>query len=121
MSPWFGSPKPGGSGSVSDAEPPAPERALEDGVGERDFQAEADATIAAFSRGLVGPTAALALAVLVGRAATRLHNLARAETTAQKGGPEWVSWAALQNATRNVVLQSSTCRDLAAKLAGRRR
>ena len=64
---------------------------------------------------------ALALSVLANRVATRLHNLARAESAATKGAAEWPSWAALQNATRNLVLQASTCRDLAAKLSGRRR
>ena len=31
------------------------------------------------------------------------------------------TWAGLQNAARNLVLQSSTCRDSAAALAGRKR
>ena len=87
----------------------------------RDFQAEADAVVAQATAGLPPAEAAIALAVLLNRAATRLHNLARAESTATKGAPEWPSWAALVNATRNVVLQSSTCRDLGARLAGRRR
>lgn len=106
---------------MSEAERPAAARPHEDDAVERDFQAEADASITALREGLEGPTAALALAVLAGRAATQLHNLARTEATASKGSPAWPSWAALQNATRNVVLQASTCRDLASRLAGRRR
>ena len=87
----------------------------------RDYQTEADAYLAQLAADLPAEEGALALAVLANRAATRLHNLARAEAAARKGTPDWPSWAALQNAVRNVVLQSSTSRDLAAKLAGRRR
>jgi hypothetical protein len=86
----------------------------------RDFQAEADAYLAQLVEGLSPEEAALALAVLASRVATRLHNLARTESTARKGQPNWPSWAQLQNAGRNVVLQASTCRDLAARLTGRR-
>lgn len=88
---------------------------------ERDFQAEADAHLAAAVEGLDPPEAALLLSVLANRAATRLHNLARAEATARKGEEDWPTWAQLQNASRNGVLQSSTARDLAARLAGRKR
>lgn len=87
----------------------------------RDFQAEADAYIAGATQELGAEEGALALSVLANRAATRLHNLAREQALARKGAPEWATWAALQNATRNVVLQASTARDLAAKAAGRRR
>ncbi len=87
----------------------------------RDYQAEADAYLARATDELPPEEAALALSVLVNRAATRLHNLARARSTDRKGEPDWPSWAALQNATRNAVLQASTCRDLAARLTGRRR
>ena len=87
----------------------------------RDYQAEADAYLAQLTAGLSPEEVALALALLANRAATRLHNLARAESASRKGTPEWPSWAALQNAARNVVLQTSTGRDLAARLAGRRR
>jgi hypothetical protein len=51
---------------------------------------------------------------------TRLHNVARAEATARKNQPDWPAWAQLQNAARSLVLQASTCRDLALRLAGRR-
>jgi hypothetical protein len=67
----------------------------------------------------LGPEAsAVALAGLVNRAAARLHTLSRAEASAHKDQPEWPAWAQLQNASRGLVLQSSTCRDLAARLAG---
>ena len=88
---------------------------------ERDFQAEADTYLAGLVEGLPPEQAALALAVLASRVAARLHTLARAEATARKGQPDWPSWAQLQNAARNVVLQSSTCRDLAQRLGGQPR
>lgn len=87
----------------------------------RDYQAEADAALATATDGLSPDEAVLAVAVALNRAATRLHNLARAEAAATKGTPVWPSWAALQNASRGAVLAASTCRDLAAKIAGRRR
>lgn len=87
----------------------------------RDFQAEADTHLAAAVTGLDASEAALLLSVLANRAATRLHNLARAESTARKGEEDWATWAQLQNASRNGVLHTSTARDLAARLAGRRR
>ena len=91
------------------------------GAGERrDFQAEADRYVAELLGGLPAEQAALALALLGNRVAARLHSLARTEATARKGQPEWPAWAQLQNASRNVVLQASTCRDLALRLTGSR-
>ena len=93
--------------------------AASSGAGEgRDVQAEADRFLADLLSGLAAEQAALALAVLGNRVATRLHTLARAEATARKGQPDWPAWAQLQNASRNVVLQASTCRDLARRLMG---
>jgi hypothetical protein len=89
-------------------------------AGQRDFQREADELIGGFAAGLEPTEVALALAVLVGRSVTRLHNLARSEATARKEQADWPLWAQLQNASRSLVLQASTCRDLAARLAGRR-
>jgi hypothetical protein len=86
----------------------------------RDFQREADALLAGLADRLEAEEAALALAVLISRAVTRLHNLSRAEASARKDQPEWPLWAQLQNASRSLVLQASTCRDLAARLAGHR-
>jgi hypothetical protein len=84
------------------------------------YQSLADAVLASFTDGLAPTDAALALAVLLNRAGTRLHNLSRAEAGTHKDQPEWPAWAQLQNASRTMVLQASTCRDLAARLAGRR-
>ena len=88
---------------------------------ERDVQADADRLIKELADGLGPEEAVYTVAVIANRAAAEMHRLARAEATARKGTPEWGSWAAFQNAARNLVLQSSTARDLAAKLAGRRR
>ena len=91
---------------------------LEDPAG--DYQALADTLLTSLADGLGPADAALALAVLLNRAGTRLHNLARGEASAHKEQPEWPAWAQLQNASRTLVLHASTCRDLAARLAGRR-
>jgi hypothetical protein len=88
---------------------------------QRDFQQEADAALDGLVSGLPPELVALVLAVVTNRAVARLHNLARAEATARKDQPEWPTWAQLQNTARSLVLQASTSRDLAGRLAGRRR
>jgi hypothetical protein len=75
-----------------------------------------DNLIDALIDGLEPEAAAVALAGLLNRAAGRLHTLSRAQASAHKDQPEWPAWAQLQNASRGLVLQSSTCRDLAARL-----
>jgi hypothetical protein len=60
-------------------------------------------------------------AVLLNRAAVELHKRARAGAGERRGQESWGTWAALQNVARNLVLQSSTCRDTAAALVGRKR
>jgi hypothetical protein len=77
-----------------------------------------DALIDALLEGLGPEDSARALATLVTRAVARLHGLSRAEATARKDQPDWPVWAQLQNASRSLVLQASTCRDLAARLLG---
>jgi hypothetical protein len=81
---------------------------------------ETDALIDRLIEGLAPEQVAVALTTLAHRSVTRLHSLSRAQATASKDQPEWPAWAQLQNASRALVLQASTCRDLAAKLAGRR-
>ncbi|HEV7662668.1 MAG TPA: hypothetical protein VGQ62_03965 [Chloroflexota bacterium] len=88
--------------------------------GSIDLQATVDTMLTQLTDGLAPDAAALALAVLANRTVGRLHALSRAEATAHKDQPTWPLWAQLQNASRNLVLQASTCRDLAARLAGRR-
>ena len=86
----------------------------------RDLQAAADQALDGLVANGAPEETALALAVLVTRAVTRLHNLSRAEAAARKEQPDWPVWAQLQNASRSLVLQASTCRDLASRLLGRR-
>jgi hypothetical protein len=87
---------------------------------ERDLQAEADAALAQLTDGLSPVEAAFALAVLANRTAARLHTLSRTEALNRKEQPDWPIWAQLQNATRTMVLQASTCRDLSARLSARK-
>ncbi len=87
----------------------------------RDYQAEADAYLKSLGDGASPEETAYAVAVVLNRAAAELHRLARSEATARRGGQDWGAWAALQNAARGLVLQSSTARELAAKPTGRTR
>src|SRR5437879_2194695 len=89
-------------------------------LGERDVQADADAALGSLIDGLGPDEAALALAILANRAAARLHTLSRTAATERKAQPDWPAWAQLQNAARTMVLQASTCRDLAVRLIGRK-
>lgn len=81
-----------------------------------DVTARVDAAIAELTSALAPEDAAHLLAVLANRTATRLHTLTRAESTGRKEQPDWPIWAQLQNASRSLVLQASTCRDLAQRL-----
>jgi hypothetical protein len=85
-----------------------------------ELQAEADAVVAQFIADRSPGDAAWALAVLATRVASRLHGQARAEATEHKNEPEWPAWAQLQNAARSLVLQASTCRDLAGRIGAPR-
>ena len=87
----------------------------------RDFQADADRLIKQLSADLPAEEAAYGVAVVANRAAAELHRLAKGEASARRGTPEWGNWAAFQNSARNLVLQTSTARDLAAKMVGRKR
>jgi hypothetical protein len=59
------------------------------------------------------------LVLLLHRTAVELNKSARAKATSSKGTPEWGAWAGLQNTTRALVLQASTCRDIVRKLRDR--
>jgi len=100
--------------------PPPPGPPPGQGQDQGDCQALADGLLAGLVDGRGPEDAALALAVLLNRAATRLHTLGRAQASGHKDQPAWPAWAQLQNAARTMVLQASTCRDLATRLAGRR-
>jgi hypothetical protein len=60
------------------------------------------------------------LILLLHRTAVELNKAARSRATALKGSPEWGTWAGLQNTTRGLVLQASTCRDMLGKLKASR-
>jgi hypothetical protein len=77
-----------------------------------------DAVLKPLLEELAPDDAARTLAQLINRAAARLHTLSRGEASARKDQPDWPQWAQLQNAARALVLQASTCRDLAARLPG---
>ena len=84
-------------------------------------QAHAEQLLEGFLGNLDSREAVYATAVLLNRASVELHKLARAEAAQRRGTESWGAWAGLQNAARNLVLQSSTCRDSAAALVGRKR
>jgi hypothetical protein len=81
---------------------------------------DAEAVLAPLVDDLEPEAAAQVLAQVINRAAARLHSLSRAQAAARKEQPDWPQWAQLQNAARALILQASTCRDLAARLGGRR-
>jgi len=84
-------------------------------------QARVDQLLAEMLEGLSPEEAVYLVALLVNRGATELHKRIRAGANARRGADDWGTWAGLQNAARNLVLQSSTCRDSAAALTGRKR
>jgi hypothetical protein len=86
-----------------------------------DAQARVDSLIREVQRELDADQAVYVVAVLANRAAAELHRLAKAQATATKGEPSWGGWASLQNAARRLVLDATSARDGAAKLAGRPR
>jgi hypothetical protein len=76
-----------------------------------------EAVLAPLVDDLAPEEAARVLAQLVNRAAARLHALSRGQAAARKEQADWAQWAQLQNAARALILQTSTCRDLANRLA----
>jgi hypothetical protein len=86
-----------------------------------ELQGRADRLIAELLGELAPEQATYAAAVLLNRAANELHRQARAGAAARQGTESWGTWAGLRNVARNLVLQSSTARDAAAALVGRRR
>jgi len=80
---------------------------------------DADAILGPVVDDLPPEAAAQALAQLVNRASARLHVLSRNQAAARKDQADWPQWAQLQNAARALILQASTCRDLASRLGTR--
>ena len=97
------------------------ENTVADGKAPADAQAKVDALIGALQAELDDDQAVYMVALLANRAAAELHRLAKAQATATKGEPAWGNWASLQNAARRLVLDATSARDGAAKLAGRPR
>jgi hypothetical protein len=54
--------------------------------------------------------AAATLAAIAHRATNDLYRIARAESGARRGSPEWGAWAALANAARDAVLKMAAIR-----------
>jgi hypothetical protein len=100
---------------------PTTDAAVLDGKAPADAQARVDGLIRDLQQGLDAEDAVYMVALLANRSAAELHRLAKAQATATKGGPAWGSWASLQNAARRLVLDATSARDGAAKLAGRQR
>ncbi len=100
---------------------PTTEATIASGQAPADAQARVDAVIRELQQGLDAEQAVYMVAVLANRSAAELHRLAKAQATATKGEPTWGSWASLQNAARRLVLDATSARDGAAKLAGRQR
>jgi hypothetical protein len=99
---------------ISEAAPPA-------GLAPADAQARVDGLIRELQTGLAEEQGVYMVALLGNRAAAELHRLAKAQATATKGEAAWGSWASLQNAARRLVLDATSAREVAAKLAGRQR
>lgn len=89
--------------------------------GSPDIQPRADQLLAELLAGLSPEEAVYVAAVVANRAATELHRRVRGGAAERRGTETWATWAGLQNAARNLVLQSSTCREGAAALVGRKR
>jgi hypothetical protein len=99
----------------------ATETAVSGGMAPADAQARVDGLIRELQEGLAEEQGVYMVALLANRAAAELHRLAKARATATKGAPAWGSWASLQNAARRLVLDATSAREGAAKLAGRQR
>lgn len=99
----------------------ATEATASDGAAPADAQAAVDQLIRDMLSDLDPEQAAYMAAVLAARSSAELHRIAKIQATAAKGGPDWGTWAALQNGARRLVLDAAPVRESAAKLAGRPR
>ena len=88
------------------------------GIDPSKAQAQADRLIRELQQGLDAEQSVYVVAVLASRAAAELHRLAKSQATVTKGEAAWGGWASLQNAARRLVLDATSARDGAAKLAG---
>jgi hypothetical protein len=97
------------------------EVAVPAGQAPTDAQAQVDRMIRQMQEGLDVDQSIYMVALLANRAAAELHRQAKSQATATKGEPSWGNWASLQNAARRLVLDATSAREGAAKLAGRQR
>jgi hypothetical protein len=88
---------------------------------ERPIPAEVEAAIRGVSSAERPEEAALTLAAIASRAIAELNKLARAQSNARRGQPDWGGWAGLANTARDAVLRVATCRKTAAELAQKAR
>ncbi len=85
--------------------------------GQATLPPDIDDRVRAIAREQEPAAAALALALIVHRATNELQKLSRSEAARRRGQPDWVAWASLQNAARDMVLKAATCRKTARQLA----
>ena len=90
-----------------------------EGGATRSLPPEVEAAIRAVSTAGDPAEAALTLAAVANRAVAELNKLARQQSAARRGQPDWGSWAGLANTARDAVLRVATCRKVAAELAQR--
>lgn len=81
--------------------------------------AEVEAAIARALAELPAEEASYVVASIANRAASALQKLSRSKAEEKRGTPEWGRWARLQNASRDAVLRTATCREVARDVASR--
>jgi hypothetical protein len=82
----------------------------------RPIPKEVDDAIRAAAVAESAEDAALTLAAIANRAIAELNKLARTQSQARRGQPDWGTWAGMANAARDAVLRVATCRKTAAEL-----
>ena len=87
----------------------------------RPIPREVEEAIRAVSVSEEPAAAALTLAAIANRAVAELNKLARAQSNARRGQPEWGAWAGLANTARDAVLRVATLRKVATELAQKAR
>jgi hypothetical protein len=88
-----------------------------EGAGVRPLPREVEDAIRGVAMAEQPEAAALTLAAIANRAVAELNKLARAQSSARRGQPDWGTWAGLANTARDAVLRVATCRKVAAELA----
>jgi hypothetical protein len=81
----------------------------------REIPPEAEELVRRFAATAPPAEAARLLANTLSKSAAALHRVARDQAGATKGTPGWSRWAKLVNASRQLVLDAATCRDITNK------